>query len=111
MTERKAQAERKASAPKFLQAAMLLGLAMMLLFAPHYPWYIVWLAPFLVLVPNLPLLAYVMMFFYMFTTALADGSAPKMFVLNEWLYGVVAAAVVAQMFLRQRSLRGWLCVE
>jgi hypothetical protein len=88
--------------PKFIVAAMLLGLAMMLLFAPHYPWYIVWLVPFFVLVPNLPLLAYLMMFFYMFTTQLADGSAPKMFVLNEYLYGVVALAVLLQLTVLQR---------
>jgi hypothetical protein len=81
---------------------MLLGLAMMLLFAPHYSWYIVWLVPFFVLVPNLPLLAYLMMFFYMFTTALADGSAPKMFVLNTYLYGVVALAVALQVLVLQR---------
>jgi hypothetical protein len=67
-----------------------LGFAMMLLFSPHYPWYIVWLIPFFALLPNLPLLTYLMMFFYMFTTALADGTAPKMFVLNEILYGAVA---------------------
>jgi hypothetical protein len=88
--------------PRFLCAAMLLGFAMMLLFAPHYPWYIVWLVPFFVLAPNLPLLAYLMMFFYMFTTALADGSAPKMFVLNTYLYGVVALAVALQVLVLRR---------
>jgi hypothetical protein len=62
----------------------------------------VWLVPFFVLVPNLPLLAYLMMFFYMFTTQLADGSAPKMFVLNEYLYGVVALAVLLQLTVLQR---------
>jgi hypothetical protein len=94
--------ESRYGAPRFMQAAMLLGLAMMLLFAPHYPWYIVWLLPFFVLVPNLPLLAYLMMFFYMFTTALADGTAPKMFVLNEYLYGVVALALLLQLTVLRR---------
>ncbi len=94
--------ESRYGAPRFVVAAMLLGLAMMLLFAPHYPWYIVWLLPFFVLVPNLPLLAYLMMFFYMFTTALADGSAPKMFVLNEYLYGVVALALLLQLTVLRR---------
>ncbi len=91
--------------PKFLRAAMLLGFVMMLLFSPHYPWYIVWLVPFLALLPNLPLLTYLMMFFYMFTTALADGTAPKMFVLNEILYGAVAVAVGVHLLLRRWPLR------
>jgi alpha-1,6-mannosyltransferase len=100
-----AQNARTNGAPVFLQAGMLLGFAMMLLFSPHYAWYIVWLTPFFVLTPNLPLLVYVLMFFYMFTTALADGTSPKMFVLNEWLYGVVALAVVVQVLLRRWTLR------
>ena len=64
-------------APKFVRAAMLLGFAMMLLFSPHYPWYVVWLIPFFALLPNLPLLTYLMGFFYMFTTALAEWNSAK----------------------------------
>ena len=87
--------------PAFLRAAMLLAFAMMLLFSPHYPWYIVWLVPLFTLVPNLPLLAYLMSFFYLFTTSLAD-PGPKMFLLNEMLY---ATAVLA--FLLSLALRRW----
>jgi hypothetical protein len=83
--------------PMFVHGALMLGFAMMLLFSPHYPWYVAWLVPFLVLVPNLPLLAYLMAFFYMFTTALADGSQKNMFVVNEILYGVTALALVLQV--------------
>jgi len=84
---------------------MLLGLAMMLLFSPHYPWYVVWLIPFFALMPNLPLLTYLMMFFYMFTTALADGTAPKMLVLNKILYGAVAVSVLMYLLCRRWPLR------
>ncbi len=84
---------RKTSTPAFLRAAMMLGFALMLLFSPHYPWYIVWLVPLLVLAPSLPLLAYVLGFFYLFTTQLAD-PGPKMFLLNEILYGGVAGSMV-----------------
>jgi len=87
-------------APKFLRAAMMLAFALMLLFSPHYAWYIVWLVPFLVLVPSLPLLVYVMGFFYLFTTQLAD-PGPKMFLLNEILYGAVAVATVVQVLLQR----------
>ena len=86
--------------PAFLSAAMLLGFAMMLLFSPHYPWYIVWLIPLFTLVPNLPLLAYLMSFFYLFTTALAD-PGPKMFLLNKILYSIVALAFVLHLALRR----------
>jgi hypothetical protein len=85
---------------------MLMGLALMLLFSPHYPWYIVWLIPFFALLPNLTLLTYLMMFFYMFTTALADGEAGHMFVLNRILYGAVLGACLLELtVLRRWSLR------
>jgi alpha-1,6-mannosyltransferase len=94
--------------PAFLRAAMMLGFALMLLFSPHYAWYIVWLVPFLVLVPSLPLMVYVMGFFYLFTTQLAE-PGPKMFLLNEILYGAVAVAMVAQLVMRRviRSQRSF----
>ena len=87
--------------PAFLLAAMLLGFALMLLFSPHYPWYVVWLIPFFALLPNLPLLAYLMAFFYLFTTALAT-PGPKMFLLNKILYSTVLLA-----FLLHLALRRW----
>jgi hypothetical protein len=73
----------------------------MLLFSPHYPWYIVWLIPFFALRPNLPLLVYVMGMFYLCTTLLADGTVERGFLLNEILYGGVALAVVLH-FIMQR---------
>jgi hypothetical protein len=93
-------------APRFLRVGMMIAMAMMLLFSPHYPWYIVWLIPFFALVPNVTLMTYLMMFFYMFTTALADGSPSKMFVLNRILYGATAGACLLELtVLRRWSLR------
>jgi hypothetical protein len=83
---------------------MMLALALMLLFSPHYPWYIVWLMPLLALTPEAPLLTYLMAFFYLFTTALAE-PGPKMFRLNERLYSVVAIAMVAGFVWRRWNLR------
>jgi hypothetical protein len=92
---------RKASAsPAYLRAAMMLAFAMMLLFSPHYAWYIVWLIPLFALTPSLPLLAYLMGFFYLFTTELAD-PGPKMFLLNKILYGGVAAVIVLHWMERR----------
>ena len=102
---------RKDGAPKYVRAAMWMAFAMMLLFSPHYPWYIVWLVPFFALAPNLPLLAYLMAFFYLFTTELAD-PGPKMFLLNEILYGFVAVVMVLQWtVLRRWPLRRMLRME
>lgn len=91
------------TSPAFLRAAMLLAFAMMLLFSPHYSWYIVWLIPLFTLVPNLPLLAYLMVFFYLFTTALAD-PGPKMFLLNKILYSVTALAFLLHLAFRRWSV-------
>jgi len=93
--------------PEFLQVAMAFAFALMLLFSPHYPWYIAWLIPFLVLVPNLPVLAYLMAFFYLFTTVLADGTIVRMFLLNRILYAVVLVAWVVSLVLRRWPVGRW----
>jgi len=93
--------------PEFIRVAMGFAFALMLLFSPHYPWYVAWLIPFLVLVPNLPLLAYLMAFFYLFTTALADGTIAKMFLLNRILYGVVVVAALLQLVVGRWPMGRW----
>jgi alpha-1,6-mannosyltransferase len=85
----------------FLPPAFALASALMFLFSPHYAWYIVWLIPFFTLMPNLPILTYVLGFFYLYTTALAE-PGPKMFLANEILYASVFAALILQL-----ALRGW----
>ena len=90
----------------FLTTAFALAAALMFLFSPHYPWYILWLVPFFTLLPNLPILTYLMAFFYLFTTALADGTIPKMFIVNKILYGLVCVAVLIYLALRRRTIPG-----
>ena len=84
----------------FLWPAFGLALALMLLFSPHYPWYVAWLVPFVVLLPNLTVMTYICALFYLCTTALAVGYGPEQYRLNEILYGVVAIAFVIEMGLR-----------
>ena len=98
------RAPQFATLPTFLRAATFLSFALMLLFSPHYPWYIVWLIPLFTLVPNLPLLAYLMSFFYLFTTALAD-PGPKMFLLNKMLYGAVLLAFLLHLAIKRWSIK------
>jgi alpha-1,6-mannosyltransferase len=82
----------------FVPVAFALAAALMFLFSPHYAWYILWLVPFFTLIPNLPILAYLLGFFYLYTTALAE-PGPKMFLANEILYVGVFAALIIQIVL------------
>jgi hypothetical protein len=86
----------------FLVPAFALALALMLLFSPHYPWYVAWLVPFLTLVPDITVFAYVCGLFYLCTTAIAVGYGPKEFLLNEILYAGVLIALVLDI-----AVRGW----
>ncbi len=85
----------------FLRPAFALAAALMLLFSPHYPWYIAWLIPFFTILPNLPMAAYILGLFYLCTTALAVGYGPKQFLLNQLLYGAILLATILHLALRR----------
>ncbi len=87
--------------PSFLPAAYALSLALMLLFSPHYPWYVAWLVPFFTLMPGPVGFAYTGGLFYLCSTALAVGPGPKQFHLNQILYGWVLAAFCAGLVFRR----------
>ena len=89
-----------------LRAGMGLAFAMMLLFSPHYPWYIVWLAPFFALLPRWFLLGYLAAFFYGFSTRFAN-PGPLMFLLNKWVYAAVMVGFVVQWVWERWELRWW----
>jgi alpha-1,6-mannosyltransferase len=88
----------------FLVPATALALALMLLFSPHYPWYVAWLVPFLTLVPDVAVFTYVCALFYLCTTAIAVGYGPQQFLLNKILYGVTQIACVGDIALRRWSV-------
>jgi hypothetical protein len=92
--------------PAFVRASMMFALALMLLFSPHYAWYIAWLVPLMALYPNWVTLVYVCAFFYGFTTQWAV-PGPKMFVLNSWIYFAVLCALVVEIVWRQWGLGQW----
>jgi alpha-1,6-mannosyltransferase len=94
----------------FLPPAFALGAALMLLFSPHYAWYIIWLVPFFTLMPNLPILTYLLGFFYLYTTALAV-PGPRMFLANKILYAAVLAAVILQLVFYRWPLHRTLFVQ
>ena len=71
----------------FLAPAFGLAAALMLLFSPHYPWYVAWLIPFLCLMPNLPMFAYIGGLFYLCTTELAVGYGAEAVQAERDFYG------------------------
>ncbi len=84
----------------FLRPAAVMAFVFMLLFSPHYPWYVIWLIPFIVLTPSLTMGVYVCAIFYGLTTQWAEPGA-KLYVLNRWVYGVTDAALILQwMYVR-----------
>jgi hypothetical protein len=84
----------------FLVPAFALAFALMLLFSPHYAWYVIWLVPFFTLVPSLTALTYLLGFFYWYTTELAE-PGPKMFLANKYLYAMVLGAAIIEAALRK----------
>lgn len=85
----------------FLAPAAALAITLMLLFSPHYPWYVAWLVPFLTLLPSLPLVVYTYSLFYWLTTQYSEPGA-KLFFANCWVYGATAAAMLLSL-LWQRT--------
>lgn len=85
----------------FIRPASAIAFALMLLFSPHYAWYILWLVPFFALLPNLTVPTYLLGFFYWYTTELAE-PGPKMFLANKYLYAMVLGAAIIET-----ALRGW----
>jgi len=88
----------------FLPPATALAFVLMLLFSPHYPWYVAWLLPFFTLAPTLTLFTYICGLFYLCTTPLAVGRGPSQFLLNEILYASVLLALVVEVLLRRWPL-------
>jgi EamA domain-containing membrane protein RarD len=60
--------------------------------------------------PNLPILTYLLGFFYLYTTALAE-PGPKMFLANEILYAAVLAAFLIQLAMKRWPLHRTLFVQ
>jgi alpha-1,6-mannosyltransferase len=72
-----------------IRAAFVIATVLMLLFSSHYPWYYLWLLPFVSLLPYVPMLYFTTACFYLYTTSLAN-PGPAMYYMFEWLYGTTA---------------------
>ncbi len=78
--------------------------ALMLLFSSHYPWYYVWLLPFLCIFPKVPMLYFVTACFYLYTTQLAN-PGPAMYFMFQWLYATTALLALWCMGVRLLEAR------
>jgi len=78
---------------------LTLSIVSTLLFSPHYPWYFLWILPFAVMLRYLPAIVLTLEATYWFTTELAL-PGEKMFRMNEHMYGLFLAVVVADLFVR-----------
>lgn len=85
---------------EFLPGASFLAFAMMLAFSPHYPWYLAWLIPFGVLLPNLMIFIYTLGLFYLSATLLGAGTTESQYRLNCILYALVFLAGVFEWMVR-----------
>jgi hypothetical protein len=84
----------------FLPCTLFLTFAMMLAYSPHYPWYLAWLIPFGVLLPNLPIFTYTLGLFYLSATSLGAGTTEAQYRLNCILYAAVFLAGVLELMVR-----------
>jgi hypothetical protein len=72
-----------------------------MLFSPHYPWYFLWILPFAVMLRYMPAIVLTLEATYWFSTNLAL-PGPKMFRMNEYMYSIFFAAVLADLLVRWR---------
>ena len=84
----------------FLPGALFLSFALMIAFSPHYPWYVAWLIPFGVLLPNTPLFAYTLGLFYLSSTPLGAGTLESQYRLNCFLYASVSLFIALEVAIR-----------
>jgi alpha-1,6-mannosyltransferase len=72
-----------------IRCCFVIATAVMLLFSSHYPWYYLWLLPFVCVIPYVPMLYFITACFYLYTTSLAN-PGPAMYYMFQWLYATTA---------------------
>jgi alpha-1,6-mannosyltransferase len=90
----------EASSLAAMRYGFAIATALMLLFSSHYPWYYLWLLPFLCLIPYVPMLYFITACFYLYTTSLAN-PGPAMYYMFQWLYGTTALLALWCMGVRR----------
>jgi alpha-1,6-mannosyltransferase len=94
----------EAGAWSAIRCSFVLATALMLLFSSHYPWYYLWLLPFVCMIPYVPMLYFTTACFYLYTTSLAN-PGPAMYYMFEWLYATTALLALWCMGTRRLEAR------
>lgn len=84
---------------QMLGVALALSITVTLLFSPHYPWYFLWMLPFAIMLRYIPALVLTLCAVFWFSTSLAV-PGPRMFRMNEYLYGLFFTAVLLDLLVR-----------
>ena len=84
---------------QMLWLELTISIVATMLFSPHYPWYFLWILPFAVILRYLPALVLTLEATYWFSTELAL-PGEKMFRMNEYMYSIFLASVVAELLVR-----------
>ncbi len=94
----------QASGFRALQASLVLACALNLCFSPHYPWYFLWLLPFIVLWPWRPA-AYMVLAPTFLLSTLLGVPGEGIYQMNVRLYGGFFALLAAEWLLSFRRER------
>ncbi len=95
---------RRGSHPNaFILSALVIATMLTVFYSPHYPWYFLWLLPYLAIVPWRPAFYLVAAATFLFGTNLGAPGEP-MYHLNILLYSGFAFMLVLDI-LAQASLR------
>ena len=84
---------------QMLGLELAISIVATMLFSPHYPWYFLWILPFAVMLRYLPAIVLTLEATYWFSTELAL-PGPKMFRMNEYMYGIFFASIAVDLFVR-----------
>jgi hypothetical protein len=98
------ETESEPGPPPAIRYSFVIAAAVMLLFSSHYPWYYLWLLPFVCVIPYVPMLYFTTACFYLYTTSLAN-PGPAMYYMFEWLYATTALLALWCMGLRRLEAR------
>ncbi len=100
--------QRSAQPAACIRSGLVLATALNLCFSPHYPWYFLWLLPFLALWPWRPAFYTVVAATYLLATRFGANSA-GIYGMNVRLYGgfflLLAFDLLQNAWLRRRAIR------
>jgi len=82
-----------------VHSGLVLATALTLSFSPHYPWYFLWLVPFLTLWPWPPAFFLALAPMYLLTTKLGMPGEP-MYRMNCWLYGGFIVLLLGELLFK-----------